>query len=533
MTKVAWLQSPTALLTERSIINFLIWTIGLIAGPYIAVTALYGNYLPVEVAMGITAVAVVFAFGGDRMCILPFIALFCAGQLNFLPLDLTPVELACLATLSYYLISYLALRRKLMRAGPWIFVVPIFVFIGILMHNEPNFGLRVLGSGSQGGRKTFSILIAGLTYLCGVSMNSPSPKFLGRVPIYCVVGTGIFAIPYIVTTYFPATAPYLYLVTQSINVMAYENTMLGSDELVRSRGQADLAIAILTCLICYFPITSWWRPNRWWMLGFAILSLAFAMLGGFRSTLVEFVATVLIATACYIRARALLLLLPCVFIVAMLVVAQDNHWITLPGSAQRSLSFLPGDWDPEVTGDSASSNEFRSGIINVYLNEYAAAHPWFGNGLSYDEETYELVNYMATYHETGDHYWRSKLFITNKLFHTGWISLYDAVGLVGSFFFILLGLSLIYLQARTIFGKSVNRSSVLFPLKVWVFSYATTWFISFFTLFGDVAGEFTILSFMAVVYFHINQVESKGFEKVPTPREMPFDPVRSGLPVSA
>ena len=520
------------MLTERSIINFLIWTVGLIAGPYIAVSALYGNFIPVGVALGITAAVLIFGFGGDRMCVLPFISLFCPGSFNFIPLDLSPYELACLAVLSYYVISYLALRRKLMRAGPWIFFVPIVVFVAILIHNEPNFGLRVLGTGNVGGRKTFSIIIASLAYVCGVSMNSPSPKFLGRVPIYCVVGTIIFSIPYIITTYFPSTAPYAYLFTKSINIGAYEDSLGDTEGVVRNIGQASVMQTIFICLLCYFPITSWWRPHRWWMVGFGIAALTFAALSGFRSTLVGFGISTFLATMCYIRWRVLLLLVPGVLLVGLAIMAHDSHLLTLPDSAQRSLSFLPGNWDPEVVGETDSSNEFRSGIIRVYLDEYAAAHPWFGNGLSYDEGTYEEVSFMEKYHETADHYWQSKLFITNKVFHTGWVSLYDAVGLVGSFFFGLLGVSVIYLQTRDLFWKSQNQSSVLFPFRVWLFSYSVTGFISFFTLYGAIGEEFPNLCFMALAYFHIDHVQRYGFEKVPVPREMAFDPVRSGMQVS-
>ena len=42
----------------------------------------------------------------------------------------------------------------------------------------------------------------------------------------------------------------------------------------------------------------------------------------------------------------------------------------LPLIAQRTLSFLPGDWSEDALESAKASNEFRQDIQDVYMKEY-------------------------------------------------------------------------------------------------------------------------------------------------------------------
>ena len=114
------------------------------------------------------------------------------------------------------------------------------------------------------------------------------------------------------------------------------------------------------------------------------------------------------------------------------------------------------------------------------------------------------------------------------MFHTGWVSMYDAVGLIGSFFYISGIGVLFYFTGRSVFARSVNRQSPLFPAKAWIFAYTVTNFVSFFTTFGDLKGYFPTLCVLSIAWYHINRVEVLGPE-VGTTRAVRFEPERSGL----
>jgi hypothetical protein len=521
------------LLTERSIINFLVWIAGMIAGPYLVGAILSGNMVPVLVVLAICLLVFMFGFGKDKLCLLPLMGAFIPGKLTFLPLQLAPAEICGIALVVYYLITYTALQRKLMHTGPLIFFVPILAVVGIVLYHEPSFGLRSMGTGRQGGRVAVEMLVAAVAYVCGVSVSGVSPRFLNRFPLYCVIAALVASIPFIVTTVVPGTAPYFYLITDYINKSAYTSEITGGDSIVENGGSATVGIAVATYLLSYYPVTSWWRPERWWVSALMILALILIVTGGYRSNLLTFGVVIVVASWSHYSWRSLAFAPILVLIVFSLVSLQNSHAIHLPIPAQRTLSVLPGDWEPEVIQSAKGSNEFRHGIVSVYLNEYAHKAPLLGNGTSYDSEEFERLVFLMQTRETADGYYQSKAFITGKMFHTGWISVYDAIGLIGSAIYTILSLSLLWKSGRMVFDQGVDRKSTLFPLKVWLFTYVFSTLFSFITVYGEIKLCFPFLCYTAILWTQVNRLERQGYKSVPAVREVPFDAARSGLPVPA
>ena len=516
------------MLTERSIINFLVWTGGLILGPYLAITAVELNPYPVGIFAGACLLALVFGYMRDRMALVPLIGLSVAGKINLIPvLHPAPSEFFPLLAILYYVIAYLALQRKMVLTGPLLFFVPIAVLAGIILYHEHSFGLRSLGNGKEGGRGAVFVLVAAITYVCGVSMNSPSPRFLSLIPVFCAGAVTLSAIPYIVTTYYPGAAPLFYIFTDNINENAYAASVLVETDIVRNQAQAGVGASIVSVLLAYFPIYTWWRPHRWWVALLALCGVGLVIMGGYRSALSTFGVTVLISIWCYSSWRALFIIPPMVLAVVLAVSLQNSHVIQLPESAQRSLAFLPGDWDREVLASTDSSNEFRQKIQQVYMKEDARKSPFLGNGISYDEADFERYTYLAKYGEVPDGYYTTEMFVTGKMFHIGWISLYDAVGIVGFAPFVFLLLALIGRTAQMIFRKGVNRRSPLFPVKVWMLSNLGAYLFGYFTVFGDFKEAFPCFCYFAVLWTHLYRVEKYGYRPPVPIREVPFDPSRT------
>lgn len=523
------------LLTERSIINCLIWLAGLILGPYLAIAAVSGNFSPLIVVGAIAFTTAVFGIWKDRVCVLPLIGLFLGGKLTFLPLQLSPGEISSLALVFYYLVSYVALQRQQIKTGPMFFFIPILVFTAITFSHEHNFGLRALGGGREGSRGAILIMLAGITYLCGVSVNTPSASFFSRIPLICLAGVILTAVPYTISTFIPSTAPYLALFTTDINTTALSSILSDSSDtnIVRNSGPAYVGVFLMSYLASTFPIYTWWRPNRWWVAGLGMVCFALVILGGFRSTLFDFSIIVITCTWCYSSWRTLILAPPVLLAAAVLLQVQNSHLVSLPGAAQRTLSFLPGDWDAEATSEAESSNEFRQRIIDVYIREDAAKSPLFGNGLSYDSDEFARMNYLAKTQETADRYYETKIYVTGKIFHTGWISLYDAVGLVGSAAFCFLALSQIWILSRSIFGSGRDRSSPLLPLKVWLVANLVSSLIGYFAVFGDVKAAFPTYCYYAIIVHHLFRLEKFGHVKESVAEDLAFRGVSRQRPVLA
>jgi hypothetical protein len=117
------------------------------------------------------------------------------------------------------------------------------------------------------------------------------------------------------------------------------------------------------------------------------------------------------------------------------------------------------------------------------------------------------------------------------MYHNGWLSVYDAIGLIGGALYLVFSLSLVWKSGRMVFAPGVDRSGLLFPPKVWLFANVTTIVVAFFSVYGDIKVTFPILCYNAVFWTLLNRLEKQGYKKVPLVREVPFDAARSGLPV--
>lgn len=507
------------MLSERNIINGLILAMGLILGPYLVVTTLEDNQLPFLVFGGCFFLFLIFFIVKDAICVFPLFATFIVGKLNFLPFGLMPPEIFNMVVILYYVVTYLALKQRTLRGGPIYFLFPVVVIASILLYHNHQIGLGALGGSQQGSRIGLLLLIATVAYLSGINIPTPSVSFLARLPWYCLCITCLASLPFAITTYFPSTAPILYHITDQVNAGAYfdSQSAVSSGDSSGAEARAGFMVAVgaslQVFLLSHFPINTWWRPGRWLAAGLSLLALYLVLNGGYRSGFMLFGFVTVIGAWCYCTWRTLIIIPLCGIIFLGLSMIHEDHPlnIDIPISIQRSLSFLPGKWDPEVIQSAEGSNEFRQNIIRVYKQEYLYKSPWIGNGFA------QNINEVATYVElskkdTFDRYYQAKAFIVTKSFHTGWISLYDAVGLIGGAAFLFLGASMLWVSGRFVFGRDADRRSQLFPLKVWLFCNIARDFFGYFTVFGYFGATFPSLCAYAIILIHLLKLERKDVQ---------------------
>ncbi|MCE0483879.1 MAG: hypothetical protein LV479_06545 [Methylacidiphilales bacterium] len=514
------------MITERSIINFLLWTGGLVLGCYLATTTAYQNYYPLLFTVGTVFLVFTFVVVRDRMCLFPLLGSFVGGKFNFLPFGLAAGDIGTVLLILYFMVTYIALQQRPIKTGPLYFFLPVLIIFSIIFYHDHSFGLKAFGGTMEGSRPGVLILLTSIAYVCGINMPSPPALFLKNVPWFCFAIATISSIPYIISTYVPSLTPYLFVVTNNVNADAYLDATTysqyaDSSEIGRNNGQAAIGGTLVLCLICYYPITTWWQPRRWFIGLLGLICCALVLSSGFRNNFVSFGLTVFLGIWCHYPWRSLIIIPALVIALMALSLSQQYHILNLPLPIQRSLSFLPGSWDESVLSSTDSSNEFREEIERVYIQEYLYKSPWFGNGLTWDAAKYDELDYLAKTQETADHYYRSEFFITGKMFHTGWLSLYDIVGLVGSAAFIFLNLSMIWVSGRMVVDKNVDRTSPLFPLKVWTFIGCVTGMFGFFALFGDFKSAFPGLCYFMILLFHLIRLDEQARREagVPSPHQ--------------
>jgi hypothetical protein len=503
--------------TERTIINALIITASFIVIPFIISESLTVDYLPALCLAGALALVVAFFFLKEKLCVCPILGGFFGGTFNFLPIPIGCSHIAATLLILYYVTGYVLIRQRPIKLGSTIFLWPMAIVIAIVLYHVHTLTLGSLGATTEGARPAYFMYLFTLAYFCGINVSTPSVSFLSRIPLYAVVLTFVSSIPFLLSTYIPALAPYLYSVTDSVNVEAYVNTQGGTTDAgdtVYSKLAAfgPMGAALQLYLLAHYPIGTWFSPSRLWVLLLSFGSLILAVSCGYRSDLFSFLFLTVVGGWCYYSWRALLI--PTAFGVALLVLitASSNNLINvplkqLPLIAQRTMSFLPGDWDEDAIESGKGSNFFRQNIEDVYLSEYALKSPLFGNGFDIDKTEFETDDANINHGRGDKDYLQAKLFIDGKLFHTGWISVYDNVGIVGFIGFIALQLTVIFVAARFVFRPNADRRSSLFPLYVWIVCNLTTSVASFYSVFGSFSDAYSGAVVYAILLSHLSKLD--------------------------
>lgn len=510
---------PPPIVVDQKLISAAIWILSLILVPMALTNALEGDFMLMGVLGGLSGLLFIFFVLKEGTCALPIIGLYFAGRLNFLPFGLTAPSIFTLGLVIYVFFEYFALKQRNVSPGPPILYIPILIITVIVGYHNRQVGLHALGSSAEGSRQGLMMMLGPLAYICGSSVFPPSVTFLSRIPWYCLLLGIITSIPNLLTSFFPGLAPYLYYLTDNVNLDAYRESLGYDTDIVRGGGFGSIGMYLELFLIAYYPIYSWWRPHRWWVSILFLISFVGVIEGGFRSSMALYGFIFLVGTWCYCSWRSLFLLPVACLVVFTVSVCAQSGLVDLPLSMQRSLSFLPGRWDAVVLESTAGSNDFRQNIEQVYKREYLYKSPWVGNGFLFDTREADMLTDMSRYGDTGDHYFTAKAFIVSKTYHVGWISLYDTVGLIGGIAFVALGVSMIWMSSRAVWGR-IDYQAPLFPLKVWLLCNITREFVGYFTVFGDIRNSFPAACAYAIILIHLYRVE-RGMNLNPAAAPLP------------
>jgi energy-coupling factor transporter transmembrane protein EcfT len=517
------------MVTERTIINGLIIGASLFLVPFVISSTLSVVYGPALFFGGMFCLILGFFFIKDHLCVWPMLGYSITGTLNFLPLPLQAQHVFSIMLILYYISGYVIIKQKPIKLGLTKFLWPILIVTAIVLYHNHSLNVRLAGNESEEGAKPAILLImVVIAYFCGINVRSPSVAFLSKIPFYCLCLSIISSIPFLLTTLVPSLAPALYYFTDSVNVEAYVSTMNGAGGggvVTRLGVLGPVGGTLQLYLLCHYPIGTWWRPNRWWVAALSIICMVLITLTGFRNVMFGFLTITLVGAIAYYRLRALFV---CIGLFILLVIVQimaANNVIHLPEDqlpfiAQRTLSFLPGDWDKDALESARVSNEFRKNIEDVYIKEYLRKSPLIGNGFDIDKKEYENLNTLAQRGGEGEDagYLQAKIFIEGKLFHTGWLSLYDAVGLIGGIAFVVLGWNEIMTAAHFIFGPRADPRSTLYPLYVWILAQVFLEMSGFFTVFGDFGTSFPSLCIYAIVLSQLTDIERATSAPTADPR---------------
>ena len=202
-----------------------------------------------------------------------------------------------------------------------------------------------------------------------------------------------------------------------------ENQLTG-----RIQSLAVFGSETILLLCCYYPVTTLLSPMKLWRLLLFLIGWWAVFQSGHRAALIS-VVMFMVLTGYFHRgimeiSKMALLFLP----VLLILVAGNGTFFELPGTAQRALSFLPGNWSHAAEGSATASTEWRVEMWKRALtgNKYIK-NKVLGDGFGYNRREFETV---VSAQNRGVDMGQEGLMVFGQ-FHSGPVSAIRYVGVLG------------------------------------------------------------------------------------------------------
>lgn len=293
-------------------------------------------------------------------------------------------------------------------------------------------GLPALLSVGDGVGRRLAVMAfagAGLSYLLlAEKVNLSRLKWLPWIGLIPGIVLSTFDL---VNLIIPAALPLTYFIYEGQNWEIIAQYLGDSGGMVRIAGFRNLGLGLAFLSLTYFAFQKKFRLGRLTIQTvLTIIGGAFVAFAGYRNFVIRIAAGVLIASYARSKATFLAVCVSAVLFVGALLFIQSNV-VTLPLTVQRSLSFLPGDWDAATKFEADSGLEWRSEIRSIFFHQIFPNHMLFGRGLVYDERIASMT-WMA---ESPD--FQTEYFVLMQSYHSGLASTLDFVGIIGTAFLIM------------------------------------------------------------------------------------------------
>jgi hypothetical protein len=464
-----------------------------LAAPWLTSELLGGNSTPLFL-LGSIGFLLFFLYVLRDRCwmIIPF-TLPIEGNLNFLPLNFSIQELSIILVFLYLLYRMIFGLNVALHFGPTSIWLPLALLVCIIVYHwfeSRDIGIKLLGGMGWGGRKYFTVLIASFGMVLLSSFPGIRWSDLQKVPLLYFLGAFVDIIPSSISTFVPATAPYIWRFYSSINLSEYNASVAGNfsrEAGVTRIGQFALvgkAVGLIT--LCYFPPKTWLRLNRLWALPATLIGGILCGASGFRGTVLGYFVTFCGALYTTLRSSACLLI-PLPIFASLIIAFTQGTVFNYPLALQRGLSFLPAQWDSKAISEAADSSKWREKIKVLFYKEYFSKAPWIGQGYHYDPklakaaiDVYEAVAQQSA--TAGDEFFDVRSFIEMRQPHEGPVHCLLVSGTLGTLFFSLFCVGFIFYAWRSVMLTLPNDIA---PIQVWCFSLLLAQLVAFFFLFGD------------------------------------------------
>lgn len=351
----------------------LTWIVGTLVGLVMAVFmgSAVGNadFRMVSIVLGAgVGVGTFLALGKNYWMLIPFSL---GASFPVLPLGGRSLEFPelAIAGCSLFFLMRLAGRKEKLVVFRSV-NVPILLFVawvGMVFALYP-VGFAGLGSAQGGGRFYFKLGLAFAAFLV-MSNRTYSERDIKWIFVFLIFGAFFILVSDFATVVLggPTVDPSTGMV--QLEVYTWHQSLSG------------IAMTITFIMCAKWSPREIWGLQRPWLFAVYAICLFVALMSGKRMGMAAVIMAPLISAIMFRQYRYVVVALLLSLAASGVLVAGQGQWFKLPFLAQRALSWLPGDWDPELQGLAGGADEFRT-ELRFMANELIKQRPLLGRGFA-------------------------------------------------------------------------------------------------------------------------------------------------------
>jgi hypothetical protein len=422
-------------------------------------------------ALAVIPLAVIFIKLKTNIWVLMPMSWYLTGRLTWLPLPFTVRDLCFLAvifTFTLFFATRVVKWKRSLSSLDYIIYINL-AYLGTVYLRNP-VGVYAIGSDIVGGKPYFEIALAFFAFgiLSRVKLTDKVAKLF---PLFYIIPSSITAALDLLTRITPQLAAPLYMLYSGVGLTAASANVGNTEDsgMVRLVGLREAAYnGVLALCARYRPIT---LLSPMYPLRAALFFAGFVgiLLTGFRAALLATVVTFLLAILLR-RQRQDIWLAGAVGLLSLLiVVGLQGSVLQLPLTVQRTLSWLPGDWDREALTNAEGSSRWRFEMVEWAWNDtLILRNKIWGQGIGFSMDDMNLIANASAAGGTGDEFLGGsdrESFMIMGSFHNGPTSAIRSVGVVGLTLYAVL---LFFLVIRAWKLCVLTQGSEAFPIALFV-----------------------------------------------------------------
>ena len=392
--------------------------------------------------------------------------------------------------IGYVFVVFLALKAlKVVRTKPshgfldFLLFLNLFYVVTLYIRNPV--GVASFGTELAGGRPYFEILFAAMAYWV-VGHMTITPEFSRKLPLLMLAGDFLQAFFNFLTFHFPGTALIISKVYTGISPENF-NAPDADQDSIRETYLAGVGTNQLRLICAYYPPLSTINPVYILRFLLFVSALYFLLVAGFRNAI--FAAMCYFCLGSYFqRGIADIIRMAVMGIPILLCVGFLNGTLfELPYTAQRALSFMPGNWDPKAISDAEGSSEWRFEMWRrVWNSNKYISNWWLGDGFGISKDQLREAQ-MATEEDSA----RESATIAGD-YHSGPLTAIKFAGYIG------LCLIVVLMFAAAAYGwRLINRAkgTPFFFLALFNGCNAIYFPIKYFFIFGSYKMDLALITY--------------------------------------